>query len=226
MKKACRLWSTGLIGLVLVFVLLPSVYAAPPPLLPAAAIHTDIYGTSIVSEKVQVMVGYRGKIYRSEDAGKNWTEIPTGTKAALFGVHFPDAQNGWVVGKEGLVMHTADGGQTWKVQQSGIKKHLFSVYFSDAKNGVAVGDWSAMIRTEDGGQSWQLVTFAEDVLFYHVGFFNAKQGCVVGEFGRILITDDSGKTWKQVQTPSEGYTLVGLAVEGQTELPMQWVFPG
>ena len=37
----------------------------------------------------------------------------------IFGMCFPDQNNGWLVGKNGTIVHTADGGKSWSLQDSG-----------------------------------------------------------------------------------------------------------
>ncbi|MGH7858245.1 MAG: WD40/YVTN/BNR-like repeat-containing protein, partial [Candidatus Binatia bacterium] len=74
-----------------------------------------------------VVVGYGGRILRSEDGGENWVRVEAPTDRMLARVAFADRERGWVVGQEGVVLHTSDGGRSWRAQESGTKNHLFGL---------------------------------------------------------------------------------------------------
>ena len=169
---------------------------------PAGGVVKDnMFGSVILPDTVRLMVGDRGKIYRSEDSGKTWLEIRSGTRRPLFSVSFPDAKSGWVCGNRGVILHSADGGLTWSGQESGTDKHLFAVDFTDGRHGAAVGDWGAILLTEDGGATWQDVSVPEDVVLYGVRFAEGQTGWIAGECGAVFRTGDGGRTWSRVDLP-------------------------
>ena len=174
-------------------------YGEPGKTLRAHDIRENIWDSAILSPTNYVMVGDRGKIFRSVDSGKTWREVLSGTRMPLYSVSFPDTKNGWISGKSGLILHTTDGGQTWSKQESDKNKHFFSIDFRDDRHGCAVGDWGAIVVTEDGGATWQDVSLPEDVVLYGVGFTDNQNGWIVGELGRIFRTTDGGTTWSAVQ---------------------------
>ncbi|MGH7208039.1 MAG: WD40/YVTN/BNR-like repeat-containing protein, partial [Nitrospiraceae bacterium] len=51
------------------------------------------------------IVGERGAIFHTTDAGFSWVEQPNGTTASLFGLTFPDATQGWASGERGTILH-------------------------------------------------------------------------------------------------------------------------
>lgn len=176
-------------------------YGEPGNVLQAQDIRENIYDSTIISTNDYLMVGDRGKIFRSSDTGKTWREVVSGTRLPLYSVRFPDSKNGWIAGKSGLILHTKDSGETWSHQITGTSNHLFSIDFTSDQQGCAVGDWGAVLVTEDGGTTWQDASLTEDVVLYGVGFADSHNGWVVGEFGRVLKTVDGGRNWSPVELP-------------------------
>ena len=165
-------------------------------------IHENIYGSAVISASVYILVGSRGKIFRSVDKGQSWQMIASGTRKTLYAVSFTDLKTGWISGQSGLILHTTDGGQTWAKQDSGTKKHLFGISFGDAQHGCAVGDWSIIVVTDDGGATWKDASLKEDVLLYDVHMTDAQNGNAVGEFGVIYSTSDGGINWTRIESPN------------------------
>ncbi|MBW2367737.1 MAG: hypothetical protein JRH15_07615 [Deltaproteobacteria bacterium] len=217
MHKKLSLIAVLILAMLSAFLLISGYADASAPVLNPQDIRENIYGSTIVSDAVFVMVGDRGKIFRSSDQGATWQEIPSNTRRPLFSVSFSDSKNGWICGKSGLILNTTDGGMTWSAQDSGKKKQLFSIDFGDALRGCAVGDWGAIVRTEDGGATWQDVSLSDDVVLYGVQFANASEGWIAAEFGKIFKTKDGGLTWREGSEPSqEGKTFFCLTRDGDS----------
>ena len=160
-----------------------------------ADIRENIYDGMMLSHDIYIMVGERGKIYRSTDAGVTWKAMSSNTHQPLFSVSFGDDRNGWICGNGGLILHTKDAGKTWTKQESATKRDLLSIHFADAYNGVAAGDWGAVVRTQDGGITWEDVSLDDDIVLYGVKMVNGMKGYLTGEFGVVFKTEDGGKTW-------------------------------
>ena len=54
-----------------------------------------------------VVVGYNGRILRSEDAGQTWVDVDSATQWMLNHVDFA-GETGWAVGHNGTVVHSRD----------------------------------------------------------------------------------------------------------------------
>jgi photosystem II stability/assembly factor-like uncharacterized protein len=50
------------------------------------------------------ITGERGIILFTQDAGFTWVESDSITDVSLYGLSFPDAENGWVVGDHGTIV--------------------------------------------------------------------------------------------------------------------------
>jgi len=175
------------------------------------------YDVQALSADEAVIVGYAGKILKTEDAGQTWSQLPSGTRDALYAVDWVDDRHVWVTGQEGLILYSADGGKTWERQQSGTLVYLFAVDFVDEKEGWIVGDKATYLHTVDGGKSWKQRQFehgegltADEELIqslpvlYDVQFIDRQTGWVVGEFGKIYHTADGGVTWGEQQASLAG----------------------
>jgi photosystem II stability/assembly factor-like uncharacterized protein len=178
------------------------------------------YDVQALSKDRAIVVGYGGKIVETTDGGRNWTQRPSGTDLALYGVKMVDDQHGWIVGQDGLILATADGGKTWQPQESNAtflesdgqqkRAYLFNLDAVDANTAWAVGDRSMLVSTTDGGKTWRARKVemesdlsggqslaAADPIFYDVRFADAKTGWIVGEFGKVMRTTDGGETWRE-----------------------------
>jgi len=71
-----------------------------------------------------VVVGYNGRIIRSEDAGETWIEVESPAEWTLNQVEFV-GDDGWAVGHYGIILNSRDGGKTWTKQDSSTEKTLF-----------------------------------------------------------------------------------------------------
>jgi len=128
----------------------------------------------------------------------------------LFGVSFPDDQNGWVCGRWGTILHTTDGGKTWAPQESSTEFTLSAMCFTDEKNGWAVGDEGAIVHTSDGGNTWARQESPAPLFLMDVFFTAPEKGWIVTEETTILHTEDGGKTW-MVQFQDEDYILKAVS---------------
>jgi len=156
-----------------------------------------------------VVVGYRGKVLRSTDAGKTWQEVvPRPTDWTLTDVEF-EGEYGWAVGQGGAILHSRDSGKTWSLQSSDTDVHLMSVSFIDKLHGWVSGDLSTVASTDNGGETWNvqridvsqvglnpdMALAIPDLIYYDVFFLDEQNGWLVGEYGNIRHTTDGGKTW-------------------------------
>ena len=81
-----------------------------------------IRDASFVSPSVGYVLDVGGRLWRTRDRGRHWTELlGVGTRRA-YRVTFTDARNGWLAlgffGREGAghVLRTSDGGERWRPQ--------------------------------------------------------------------------------------------------------------
>jgi photosystem II stability/assembly factor-like uncharacterized protein len=164
-----------------------------------------------------------------------WIELTSPvTNGFLRGVHFIDANTGWVSGQDGsgnmLIMKTIDGGANWTQQTSPVGDGaLNSIFFIDANNGWAAGfttiDVTVILNTIDGGANWtQQTTPVTPGLLNTILFVDANNGWAVGNAspfgdGRILHTTDGGINWNEQTEP---VTLTFITSAFFTDLNNGW----
>jgi hypothetical protein len=134
-------------------------------------------------------------ILATADGGQTWAPQPSGTKNALDGVHFVDAERGWAVGQGGLILATADKGKHWAPQPSGTDAFLYSVYFAGPARGWAVGDGGVILATTDGGGKWRPQQSGTTSRLLSVCFVGNRTGWAVGRDGTVVATADGGDHW-------------------------------
>ena len=89
--------------------------------------------------------GMRGHLYRSENAGQDWTEIPTGVLATLTSaVRLPDGGIA-ITGLAGVLLVSSDGGHTFHVEQQPDRKGMSAALPVDGKL-LTVGEGGVALR--------------------------------------------------------------------------------
>ncbi|MCX6134382.1 MAG: YCF48-related protein [Ignavibacteriales bacterium] len=142
--------------------------------------------------------GKRSSVWKTTDGGQTWGVGVLPTTNWLDGVHFVDANTGWIVGEGGAILKTADGGTTWNTQTSGTTVRLSSVCFFDNQKGIAIGPSGTILRTTDGGTSWTSVASGTSKNLISVALSSPQLGIAVGEGGTILKTTDGGASWQSL----------------------------
>ena len=153
-----------------------------------------------------IIVGSKGIILHTSNAGENWDSIYSPTSLDLEKVFFIDDLNGWVVGDSGLVLKTTNGGSDWIELSNNINEKLYSVYFESPLLGWAVGK-NIIYVTSDGGLNWQEKK-RDTSWYYDLYFSDSNNGWAVGDssaYGVILRTSDGGDSWTKIYETYFGY---------------------
>jgi photosystem II stability/assembly factor-like uncharacterized protein len=100
--------------------------------------------------------GEAGQIFRSTNAGKDWTSAVSGVAVKLLAGSAPSAKVCWIAGASGTLLRTTDGGKHWQRIAIPISGDLGGVHASDARHASI---WDAPDRvsyeTSDGGATWK-----------------------------------------------------------------------
>ncbi len=183
---------------------------------------------------VVVVVGERGFVLLSNDAGKSWTQVEVPVEVALTGVYFLNAELGWAVGYDHVIIRTCDGGKSWKRLYDNIEADgpLLDVWFRDVKNGFAIGSYGVFMTTTDGGDSWNVgmlnleraaasgqgSTEDEEFSDYHLNQIAKSDSgklYIAAEAGHMYRSVDNGVSWVSMSSPYVGsfYGVLPLAGE-------------
>lgn len=155
-----------------------------------------LQAVQFIDPATAIAAGSDGKMFKTWNAGDDWSEIPSGTQKRLKALHFLDGQVGFAVGEGGVFLKTADAGVHWDAAVI-ARQTLNSVFFTDASTGYAAGDSSTLLKTTDGGAHWTaLSTDSYLTSWSAVHFLNDSVGMLAAPAG-LFRTADAGKTWQR-----------------------------
>jgi photosystem II stability/assembly factor-like uncharacterized protein len=150
--------------------------------------------------------------------------------AALHGVFFVDAKEGWTVGDDGVIRHSIDGGKSWQDQPSGTRASLRGVYFLNESIGWVVGreerpfvggSVGVLLFTRNGGLRWQHLLDNSLPGLNSVRFTDRNTGLLLGDgvdpfAGGLFRTTDGGKSWQPVPGTRTAAWTSGDFQDGKT----------
>jgi photosystem II stability/assembly factor-like uncharacterized protein len=156
--------------------------------------------------------GEFGTLLRTDDRGRSWTGIPTGTTAAI--THISIADDTTVVVGSGCVLRRSDdGGMSFSAIPVSCKPGIASLAFPSAQTGYLLLADGSVSKTVDGGVTWTAggaipgteaagVTGPSDSPT-DVFFTDDNTGFAVtrgASGGAVYRTSDGGSTWFQRTT--------------------------
>lgn len=62
-----------------------------------------------INSQIGWVAGADGIIYKTTNAGQNWSSVSVNGSIDFKSIHFADTQHGWVVGSSGVIARTTDG---------------------------------------------------------------------------------------------------------------------
>ena len=181
---------------------------------------------------VDAQHGWMSSLYRfyaTQDGGKTWQPIKTGTPNRMASILAIDHQRGFaVVNAPGTwrdaLVKTADGGQSWTQIYPALSP-IGDLQFFDGQQGIGIGaanDWGAILKTSDGGRSWKKISTLGPIIeaVNRLSFADPQHGWVSVEdcFGQdgcgktaLYGTADGGLTWERISAAdfsTAGYSFV------------------
>jgi photosystem II stability/assembly factor-like uncharacterized protein len=97
-----------------------------------------------------LIVGDNGKILKSNDGGKNWKLIQSGTVYNLIDVKFcSNGRDGIILGEGKKILITHDRGETWSIKNSTFQENLKAISIPPNQDSIAyiVGSNCLIIKT-------------------------------------------------------------------------------
>jgi photosystem II stability/assembly factor-like uncharacterized protein len=163
-----------------------------------------------------VVVGERGRILVSRDAGRTWVNAEVPTRATLTGVDLIDPERGWAVGHDAVILRTRDGGLTWESVYAAPEQErpLLDVWFESAEHGFAVGAYGLFLETRDGGDTWVPRDIGVgDRHLNQISAASSKRLYIAAEAGSVYRSDDGGQSWQSLNVPYAGSFFGTLPVD-------------
>jgi photosystem II stability/assembly factor-like uncharacterized protein len=97
-----------------------------------------------------------GHLFRSDDEGATWLELPSPYEGSFFGVLPLDAATVLAFGLRGHLYRTEDAGASWHEITTGTVAMLTNGLRLDAQTVVITGLAGALLVSRDGGMSFEL----------------------------------------------------------------------
>jgi photosystem II stability/assembly factor-like uncharacterized protein len=202
-----------------------SVQAAAPDAAPTARPHVSLMlGIARMGDRL-VAVGERGSILLSDDSGKTWLSVPSGTHATLNSIRVIGPNTAYVVGWDGTILRSDDAGKSWvnEHEDPSSDNGLFTVVGLPDGGALAAGAYGLVYETTDG-KAWTDVhndTLDPDAHINSMVASAPGRLVIAGEAGSIYASDDAGKVWRHLDFPYKGSLFGALALG-----PDDWVVLG
>ncbi|HZF25557.1 MAG TPA: YCF48-related protein [Steroidobacteraceae bacterium] len=98
-----------------------------------------------------------GHLFRSDDSGASWLELPSPYEGSFFGVLPLDPPSVLAYGLRGHLFRSDDAGATWRALPVQTTAMLTNGLRLDAQTVVVTGLAGTLLVSRDGGQSFQLL---------------------------------------------------------------------
>lgn len=115
-------------------------------------------GITIAADGSLLLVGERGLMLRSTDAGATWTELPAVYDGSLFGAQSLPTGTLIVFGMRGHAYRSDDLGQSWTESRLPGGESLFGSGVDAQGRALLVGAAGTLLRSTDDGRSFEQVT--------------------------------------------------------------------
>ena len=216
----------------------------PSDIVPPAAIDNVAFPSANQGWLVASACGSgRGAVYRTADAGHQWTRYRfqshycgAGSNFLLFAL---DSRRAWVVRNEpaasyASLLGTTNGGRSWRQVQASLPDNG-AVTFVDSRRGWLTA--GRLFRTLDGGKTWKRqplpapTGFSGRLLALSRMSFFGRRGTVIGEYFRrrdvlaVYRTSDTGAHWHLVRTlPGAGAYVFPQFTVSAASASTVWLF--
>jgi len=174
----------------------------------SGAANNSFYRIFMADNNTGWIIGGKGKIKKTTDGGKSWTEQQSGTTQTLWSLFFVNSSTGWVSGSNNTILRTTDGGTSWKniSIQSDTAKTFTAIHFADNNNGWVVSNYGQVYHTANAGQSWTKQAKWDMNVPGIISFVDSQTGYVKPLVGNYLLkTSNGGKSWQRQELNIEMY---------------------
>ncbi|WP_138378914.1 WD40/YVTN/BNR-like repeat-containing protein [Luteithermobacter gelatinilyticus] len=172
----------------------------------------DQFLAAAANERVSVVVGMRGVVLTSSDAGYSWQRhIISSTTAvrhpALIDVEVCPDRTFIALDADRKIWSSDATGATWTPVTIETTEEVVDLACDPAGNYWVVGSFSLILKSADRGATWQDLSIGEDAMFSRIQFLSSQDAVITGEFGVVYVTTDSGQSWvSRGPVPGEFYS--------------------
>lgn len=105
-----------------------------------------------------VMAAEQGHIYQSQDAGYNWSELPSPYSGSWFGIMATGHDEIIIYGLRGHMYRSSDGGRHWCAVDTGTEASLMASATASDGTIIVVGLGGTILTSQDNGRSFSAKT--------------------------------------------------------------------
>ncbi|HEV7714850.1 MAG TPA: YCF48-related protein [Steroidobacteraceae bacterium] len=134
-----------------------------------------------------------GHLYRSDDAGATWRELPSPYEGSFFGILPLDGDSLLAYGLRGHLFRSDDGGDTWRQIKAGTDAMLNDAIRLPKDNIAVVGLSGAFLLSQDGGESFTLHQQPDRKGLSALLAFGGTELITVGEAGVKAIPTEAAR---------------------------------
>ena len=181
-----------------------------------------IWDSHFPNENRGYFVTDEGSVYRTLNAGINWTKVYHTSSYSLRGVYFTSPDSGYVTGAKndcfgsdcGLLLTTIDGGTTW--QSTYFPNECYDIIFTDSDTGYMSS--SGIYNTTDKCVSWVIDTSNYYYSTVRLDFPTRNIGYAIGAYGSVLKHDpDIGVSTHNIKK-SQGLMIFPIPATGPVNI--------
>ncbi|MEC9363087.1 MAG: sialidase [Pseudomonadota bacterium] len=143
-------------------------------------------GMTVAADGSLLLVGERGLMLRSTDAGETWTELPAVYDGSLFGALSLPSGTLIVYGMRGHAYRSADLGQTWTESRLPGGESLFGGGVDAEGRALLAGAGGTLLRSGDDGRSFEQVAAAARNGLVDVEPLDSGAWLTAGEGGLVI----------------------------------------
>ena len=177
-----------------------------------------LFDVNSADGKTVVAVGAVGKVVKSADSGKTWSDLTPQKPVNYTYVKYlsKDLAVGYGVGNE--LFLSSDSCKTWTEfdMPTALNVHIA---FADSLNAWIADDSSRIYHSINSGRTWTLqkeeISGPPNPPINGIHFFDDATGCAVGDGGYITATTDSGRIWIS-ESDNQSINLYGVFVASKT----------
>ncbi len=164
------------------------------------------YDMAFVNSRQGVLIGvtgndslrYKGIVYRTDDGGDTWEEVPNVEGIGFSRVHHDLEKNKLIINAIGAVLISDDRGKTWKTIRL-PEGELMRATILTGDHGISVGANGRILLSEDGGEKWKEAESPTESNLINISRYSPGQWYMVGDGGEVWHTRDFGKTWEDMR---------------------------
>jgi photosystem II stability/assembly factor-like uncharacterized protein len=163
---------------------------------------------SSLSSAFQDILSNPGKLYKTEDGGNSWIELPINAKGELFNIFTKDGKSIFVTGTDSVsnngykkcLFVSDDSGSTWQeyLSPENVGKSVRPIFFSIKKG------WVGPYQTLDGGKTWLLKSPGENL------YFSDSLNAYSFTDTVLYKSTDAGESWNKVFIGEKYFTFTDM----------------